>query len=57
MNGFRKEGEFYYSHVRRRWGVYRAGKVINGTQSCERVADFATRSEASAFTYRMNHPN
>lgn len=51
----KKEGQYYYCHLRTRWGVYLVGKAINGVQTNKRVADFDTKEEAIAYANKMNN--
>ena len=49
-----KEGQYYYAPHRRRWGVWKKGKMINGTCISEFISDFSTKAQAESFVYKMN---
>lgn len=49
-----KEGEYFYRPHRKGWGVWKAGKVVNGIGGNEFISDFSTQIQARNFVYRMN---
>ena len=49
-----KEGQYYYAPHRNKWGVWKAGKVINGVQMSQFIMDFSTQVQAKDFVYKMN---
>lgn len=49
-----KEGQYYYRPHRRSWGVWKAGKIVNGIQMDDFISDFATKIQAENFVYKMN---
>jgi hypothetical protein len=48
------EGRYYYGRHRSSWGVWRAGKTVNGTRMDDFISDFSTKVQAEKFVYRMN---
>ena len=48
------EGKYYYAPHRRAWGVWRVGKMTNGVQLNDFVADFPLKAQAESFVYKMN---
>lgn len=49
-----REGQYYYRPHHGIWGVWKAGKIINGIQEDEFISDFCTKPEAEAFVYKSN---
>ena len=50
-----KEGQYYYAPHRGMWGVWKAGKVVNGVRMDDFIMDFSTKVQASNFVYKMNN--
>ena len=48
------EGKYYYDTHRNKWGVWRVGKMINGSRINQFIMDFSTKADASRFVYKMN---
>lgn len=49
-----REGQYFYAPHRRQWGVWKAGKVVNGIQQSEFISDFTTKIQAKSFANKMN---
>lgn len=50
-----KEGQYYYAPHRRSWGVWKAGRTVNGVRMDDFITDFATKIQARNFVYKMNN--
>lgn len=47
--------QYYYAPHRSRWGVWKAGEVINGIAINTFVQDFYTKEQARDFVNKMNN--
>ena len=48
------EGQYYYARHRSMWGVWRAGKEINGFRDDDFIKDFVNKEDARKYVYQLN---
>ena len=49
------EGQYYYARHRSMWGVWRAGKDVNGFRDDDFIKDFVNKEDARKYVYSLNN--